>query len=180
MKKSLLLAGMLILLIVSAAAAQSPGKIDITIMSCTELVCDNQKDVFLVNEGAYIDYNSSVKEITYAATITFPDGTKYQTQFPNRITSNVTGNYTVEIIAWKEGYEEARASKVVQFVNELPQQENPPVLDWTRFLLFALAAGLTVFVVWGIYRRRKRSRTVSEKKEEKPETSQKKSRTRKS
>ena len=162
MKKSLILCGLLMLLAVSVAA-QSLGRMDITIMSCTELTCINQKDVFFVDEQAYIDYNSSVKEITYAATITFPDGTKYQTQFPNRIISNVTGNYTIDITVWKEGYEEARASKVVQFVDSPSNAGNPPVLDWERFLLFGLAAALTVFVAWGIYRRRK---PVPEKKAE--------------
>jgi hypothetical protein len=165
MKKSLLLCGLLILLAIPAAA-QPLGKMNITLMSCTELVCEHQKDFFLVNEGAYIDYNSSEKGISYSATLTYPEGERVQIAFPNRITSNVTGNYTVEITAWKEGFEEARTSKVVQFVNELPgeQVQNPPTVDWARILLFVLAAALTVFVAWGILRRR---RSVPEKAEKK-------------
>jgi hypothetical protein len=165
MKKSLLVLGMLIAL-PFLAAAQSPGTLDVKLMSCTELVCKHQKDIFLLNEGAYIDYNSSVKEISYAATLTNPDGTKYQISFPNRITSNVTGNYTVEITAWKEGYEETRTSKIVQFVDSYPKPENPPVLDWVP-LLALLAGFLTVFVAWRVYTHRKRQAGSGKKNERK-------------
>src|SRR4030042_5212656 len=76
----------------SADAFQPPSgqesqKINVTLMSCAELQCVNRKDIFLLNESAYLDYNSTVKEISYSATLTFPDGTEYQTNFPNRITS---------------------------------------------------------------------------------------------
>jgi hypothetical protein len=156
MKKSLLVvAAVLLTLPFFAAAQESLPKINITLMSCTELQCTNQKDVFFVNESAYIDYNSTVKEISYSAILTFPDGTKYQTAFPNRIISNVTGNYTIELIAWKEGYLDTSISKVIRFVEKQPASntENPPQVDLVRMLLVIIAAGFIIAVVWKITRR---------------------------
>ncbi|HJW96691.1 MAG TPA: hypothetical protein VJ485_00840, partial [archaeon] len=135
MKKSFMILGALLLMpviIVAIAAGQeSRGRINVTLMSCAELQCVNRKDIFLLNESAYLDYNSTVNEISYSATLTFPDGTEYQTNFPNRITSNVTGDYMVEMIVWKEGYEETHLSKVVRFVDSLSgpsgqEAQNPP------------------------------------------------------
>jgi hypothetical protein len=169
MKRTLMVSvAVLMALPLIAAAAM---RLDVNLMSCRELLCENATDVFLVGAGAYIDYNSSVRGISYWAQLTFPDGTKYQITFPNRITSNVTGNYTVEITAWKEGYDEFTGTKVVQFVDKLPESspqntQNPPVLDWQKFLLFVVAAVMTVLVVRRIYSRRKRP--VGKKAEAKP------------
>ncbi len=162
MKKYLLLAGALIAVLAIPFTVNAAMRLDVQLMSCRELLCTNRADVFLVGEGAYIDYNSSVKGITYWAQLTFPDGTKYQINFPNRVTSNVTGNYTVEMVAWKDGYDELTVTKAVQFVEKLPeaQVQNPPVLDWQKFLLFVVAAVLTVLVLWGVYSRRKRPEHV--------------------
>ena len=165
MKRFLALAVMLLVLPAMAAAALP--KLDLRLTSCRDLLCANSTDFFLVGEGAYIDYNSSVKGISYWAQLTFPDGTKYQITFPNRITSNVTGNYTVEVTAWKDGYDELTLTKVVQFVDKLPEQQvqNPPVLDWAAFLLSMLAGFLTVIVVWRLYMHWKKPKTSHEKKE---------------
>jgi hypothetical protein len=169
MKKSFLLFGVLIVLPLFVVAQESLPKIDITLMSCTELQCTNQKDVFSVNESAYLDYNSTVKEISYSAAITFPDGTKYQTTFPNRITSNVTGNYTVELIAWKEGYQDTSVSKIVQFVEKSsPASQNPMTINPVPVLAI-IAAALIVFALW-----RYSKKKSPERKEEKAGTSQKK------
>jgi len=147
--KSVVLLGALVFLMPAVfAAAQQLPKINITLMSCTELQCINQKDVFLVNESAYIDYNSSVKEIVYAVTITFPDGTRYQTQFPNRITSNITGNYTIELTAWKDGYQDATVSKIVQFVEKPSDSQNPMTINPVPILAIAAA----VLIVLGLWR----------------------------
>jgi hypothetical protein len=165
MKRFLALAVLLLVLPAMAAAALP---IDVRLTSCRDLLCVNSSDFFLPGEGAYIDYNSSVKEISYWAQITFPDGTKYQITFPNRITSNVTGNYTVEVIFWKDGYEETSLTKVVHFVDTLPgqQAQNPPVLDWAAFLLSMIAGVLTVLVVWRVYAHMKRLKPAPEKKED--------------
>jgi hypothetical protein len=173
MKKSFLLFGVLIVLPLFVVAQESLPKINITLMSCTELQCTNQKDVFSVNESAYLDYNSTVKEISYSAAITFPDGTKYQTTFPNRITSNATGNYTVELIAWKEGYLDTSVSKVVQFVDNssgTPVQ-NPMTINPVPVLAI-IAAALIVFALW----RYSKKKFTEKPKEEKAGTSQKKKR----
>lgn len=164
MKKLLAVVSILAVLPFIAAAAM---RLDFTLTSCRDLLCTNRTDTFLVGEGAYIDYNSSVKGISYWAQLAFPDGTKYQITFPNRITSNTTGNYTVEAVVWKDGYDELTVTKVVQFVDKLPEQQNPPILDWERFLLFAVAAVLTIFVVWRIFRRRPK-RAPGKKEETKP------------
>ena len=167
MRKYLLLASAVLLVLPFIAAAALP-KLDVVPTSCRDLLCTNRTDVFLVNESAYIDYNSSVKGISYWAQITFPDGTKYQLTFPNRITSNATGNYTVEIVAWKDGYEETAVTKVVQFVDKIPESkiENPPILDWQIFLLSMIAGVLTVLVVWRVYSRMKKPKPAPHKKEE--------------
>jgi len=153
MKKSLILAWALLAVLALPLIASAAMRLDVKLTSCRDLLCENSSDFFLPGEGAYIDYNSSVRGISYWAQLTFPDGTKYQITFPNRITSNVTGNYTVEIVAWKDGYDEMTLTKVVQFVDKLPEQQvqNPPVLDWARFLLSMLAGLLTVIVVWRLY-----------------------------
>ncbi len=158
MKKSLLLLGVLVVLPLFAAAQESQQKINVTLMSCTELLCTNKKDIFLVNESAYIDYNSSVKDIFYSAMLTFPDGSKYQIMLPNRITSNFTGNYTVELTVWKDGYEETKLTKVVQFAEKLPAPniENPPQVDLVRMLLVIVAAGFIIAVVWRLARRNRK------------------------
>jgi hypothetical protein len=52
-----------------------------------------------------------------------------------------------------------------------PGPQNPPVLDWPRFLLSMLAGVLTVLVVWRLYSRRKMVRP--EKKESKKKTGRK-------
>jgi len=161
MKKFLAFAAALAFL-PALAAAQEGGKINVTLLVCRELLCASKADLFLLNESAYIDYNSSVREISYSAIFTFPDGAKYQAMLPNRITTNMTGNYTIEFIAWKEGYEETRISKTIQFVEKMPEPANPATLDWVP-VLAALGAGLTVFVAWRVYSRRKKPR------EEKPE-----------
>ncbi len=151
MKPFFLIAGILIALPI-LIQAQSQGKVPVTIMSCTELECIHQKDVFFAGEGAYIDYNSTIKGISYAATLTHPDGTRQQIAFPNRITSNVTGNYTIDMTVWKEGYDETQASKIVQFVEV---RENPPVLDW---IPLAAVAGIAVvvFAAWRLSGRKKK------------------------
>jgi hypothetical protein len=143
-------------------------KLDVRLTSCRDLLCVNSSDFFLPGEGAYIDYNSSVKGISYWAQLTFPDGTNYQITFPNRITSNVTGNYTVEVAAWKDGYDELTLTKVVQFVDVMPEEQvqNPPVLDWTIFLLSMIAGVLTVLVVWRVYTHRKKPEPAPEAKEQ--------------
>jgi len=162
------LAFAVILSVMPAMAAAALPNLDLRLTSCRDLLCENATDVFLVGEGAYVDYNSTEKGISYWSQVTFPDGTKYQITFPNRITSNVTGNYTLDIVAWKEGYEETALTKVVQFVDTFPQEQsqNPPVLDWTIFLLSMIASVLTVLVVWEVYTHRKRPQPASETKEE--------------
>jgi len=157
MKKSLLLLGVLMALPLFVSA-QETRKLNITLMSCRELLCTNRADVFLLNESAYIDYNSSVKGISYAAMLTFPDGSKYQIMLPNRIASNFTGNYTVELTAWKDGYEETKLTKVVQFAEKLPASdiENPPQVDLVRLLQVIIAAGFVIAVVWRITRRNRK------------------------
>jgi len=162
MKKFLILA---VLLLVLPAIASAAMRLDVRLTSCRDLLCVNASDFFLPGEGAYIDYNSSIKGISYWAQITFPDGTKQQLQFPNRITSNTTGNYTVEMNVWKDGYDELTVTKVVQFVDALPQEQaqNPLVLDWT-WILIPLAGVLTALVVWRVYTHRKKPEPVSEAK----------------
>jgi len=157
MKKSLLLLGVLVVLPFFAAAQEKP-QLSVTLMSCRELLCTNRADIFLLNESAYIDYNSSVKGISYSAILTFPDGSKYQIMLPNRITSNFTGNYTVELTAWKDGYDETKLTKVVQFVEKLPAPniENPPQVDLVRMLLVIVAVGLIIAVVWRLARRNRK------------------------
>jgi len=154
MRKLLLAAFALLMALPLTGLAQEGGKIDVVLTSCRDLLCTNRTDVFLVGEGAYIDYNSSLKEISYSATLTFPNGTIYQITFPNRIISNVTGNYTVEMIAWKEGYEETRLSETVQFVDKLPGLENPLRLDWAPALVL-IGVALTAFVAWRVWAGRK-------------------------
>ncbi len=166
MKKSFMILGALLLMpviIVAIAAGQeSRGRINVTLMSCEELQCVNRKDIFLLNESAYLDYNSTVNEISYSATLTFPDGTEYQTNFPNRITSNVTGDYMVEMIVWKEGYEETHLSKVVRFVDSLSgpsgqEAQNPPRFEVIPILVFAVPVVL-VFVLWRYSKRKSRNK----------------------
>ena len=164
MRKFLLLAAAVLLVLPFIASAAM--RLDVTLTSCRDLLCANASDFFLTGEGAYIDYNSSVKGITYWAQLTFPDGTKQQLQFPNRITSNITGNYTVEIVAWKDGYDELTVTKVVQFVDKIPEPQNPPVLDWEIFLLSMIAGILTVLVVWRVYTRMKKPKPAPQKKED--------------
>jgi hypothetical protein len=169
MKKILAVVSIIAVMPFIAAAAM---RLDVKLTSCRDLLCTNATDFFLPGEGAYIDYNSSVKGISYWAQLTFPDGTKYQITFPNRITSNETGNYTVEMTVWKDGYDELTVSKVVQFVDSIPEEQvqgpentqNPPVLDWPIFLLSMLAGVLTVLVVWSLYSRRKRPKPAHDKK----------------
>jgi len=169
MKKSLLLAAVVLLALPFFVAGQETPRLDVTLMSCTELQCTNQKDVFFVNESAYIDYNSSVKGISYSAILAFPDGSKYQIMLPNRIISNVTGNYTVELIAWKDAYDETRVTKVVQFVEKQPASntENPPQVDLVRILLVIVAVGFIITVVWRITRRNRKSKKAGTSKEKK-------------
>ncbi|MEM5812104.1 MAG: hypothetical protein QXN71_03570 [Candidatus Aenigmatarchaeota archaeon] len=137
----------------------SAERVPVTLMSCRDLLCTNRTDTFLVNESAYIDYNSSIREISYSATLTFPDGTKYQITFPNRITSNATGNYTVEMTVWKEGYEETKLTKVVQFVERIPERrtENPYRVDIVPLITLVLSA-LIVFSLWKYSKRRQRQK----------------------
>jgi hypothetical protein len=160
--KSVILVGALVLLIPAAlAAAQELPKLNVTLMSCTELECVNQKDVFLVNESAYLDYNSTVKNISYSATITFPDGTRYQTTFPNRIISNITGNYTVDIIAWAEGYQDTTVSKEVRFAEKSsPASQNPVTINPVPLLAIAAA----IILVFGLWRYSKRGKPQTSKK----------------
>lgn len=167
MKKLIMLAGAIIAVIAITFTVKAEMKLDVQLMSCREITCENRTDFFLPGQGAYIDYNSSVRGITYWAQITFPDGSKQQLQFPNRITSNTTGNYTIEMTAWKDGYDELNVTKVIQFVDKLQEEQvqNPPVLDWQMLLLFALAAALTIFVVWSVYSHGKKP--AHEKKAEK-------------
>ena len=154
MRKAILLLG--VLLALPAFAAAQPGRLNVAILSCTNLTCEIQKDAFFLDEQAYIDYNASMTGISYAATLTFPDGTSYQTQFPNRITSNVSGNYTVEMTVWMEGYDDINVTKIVQFVDRpsAGQAQNPPAIDWV-WVLIPLAAVLTAFVGWRVYTHRK-------------------------
>ncbi len=151
MKPFMLLVALLLMPAITAAIAtgQDSQKINVTLMSCIELQCVNRKDVFLLNESAYLDYNSSVKEISYSATLTFPDGTKYQTNFPNRITSNVTGDYMVEMVVWKEGYEETHVSKIVRFVDSLsgPSDQNPPRFEVVPIVVIVIPI-ILVFTLW--------------------------------
>jgi hypothetical protein len=152
----------LALILPAMAAAQET--LNVEVMSCTELECINQKDTFLVGESAYIDYNASVKGISYSALITFPDGQIYQTAFPNRIISNVTGNYTVDIIAWKDD-QEARASHTIQFVESLPEPaaaQEPARLDWLPVILI-LGTFAVMLAVWK-FPKRKPSRKEPKKK----------------
>jgi hypothetical protein len=152
MKSFIVVAAVLLVLPFLAAAQENP-RLNITLMSCRELQCWNRADIFLLNESAYIDYNSSEKGISYYAFLTDPNGTKYPIIFPNRIISNTTGNYTVEITAWKEGYEERHISRVVQFVEKIPEPEiqKPARLDWIT-VLGVLAVALTLFVGWRVYK----------------------------
>jgi hypothetical protein len=159
MKISIVLFAALVLLMPALAAAQQLPKINMSLMSCTELECINQKDIFLVNENAYLDYNSTEKEISYSAVITLPDGTKYQTQFPNRIISNVTGNYTIELTAWKEGYQDTTVSKVVQFVEKPSSTGNPLAINPVPILAVAAA----IILVFGLWRYSKRKKSTKKK-----------------
>jgi len=147
-----------------AAAQVQAEKLNLTLMTCTELECINKKDVFLVNESAYLDYNSTVKEISFSATLTFPDGTKHQITFPNRVISNVTGTYTFEITAWKEGYEETTVTKNFQIVEKLPetQADNLPKLDWFPFAFIAVLVVL-IFASWRFHRRKSPKKPEGEK-----------------
>ncbi|MCX6814719.1 MAG: hypothetical protein NTY20_03670 [Candidatus Aenigmarchaeota archaeon] len=175
MKKSLLLVAAILMVLPFFAAAQEKPRLNITLMSCRELQCKNRADVFLVNESAYIDYNSTVKEISYSAILTFPDGTEYQILFPNRITSNVTGNYTVEIIAWKDGYEETSVSKIVPFVDNASVSQNSqnPITINPIPILAIIIAVLLVVGLWRYFRR-----TPEKHKGEKHKAAEKKSRNR--
>jgi hypothetical protein len=163
MRKSVILLVMAALLAMPLLAAaqnnESQGNLDVQIWSCTELECANRQDVFLVGQYAYIDYNSSVKGLIIAGSLKFPDGSSYQIMFPNRITSNTTGNFTIDLIAWKEGYNETFASKVIQFVDQLPASnttandtgpsavQNPPTFDVIPILAILVVA-LAAIGVW--------------------------------
>jgi hypothetical protein len=169
MKKSILLIAAVLLATPFLAAVQAQQSLDIKLMSCTEILCTSRKDVFLVGEYAYIDYNSSVKGLIVAGALRMPDGTSYQIMFPNRITSNTTGNFTVDLVAWKEGYQETMASKVVQFVDVLPDgnatgppaEQNPLRID----IVPVIAVIIALLIVLGAWRYSKRK--VHHKKESK-------------
>jgi hypothetical protein len=101
--------------------------------------------------------------------LTFPDDSKYQIMMPNRITSNTTGNYTVELTAWKDGYEETKLTKVIRFMEKQPASntENPPQVDLVRMLLVIVAAGFIIAVVWRITRRDRKPKKAETSKEKK-------------
>ncbi len=125
-------------------------KVNVTLMSCKDLLCTVQKGAFLLNESAYIDYNSSEKEITYSAVLTFPDGKSYQINFPNRVVSNETGKYIVNMTVWKDGFEETKVYKEFSFIDSSPQTpavENPPTLDIVPMLVIAIPI-VIVLALW--------------------------------
>lgn len=152
MKPFLVAAAILLALPVLAAAQEA---LDVKIMFCMERECVNQKDFFYAGEGAYIDYNSTLKGITYAAFLIHPDGTRQQITFANRVISNVTANYTIEMTVWKDGYNETKISRTLQFVEapSLPAQSNPPVLDWMPLAVVAGAA-VIAFAAWRVYKKK--------------------------
>jgi len=163
MKKSLLAFAVVLAALPFFAAAE---KVPVELMSCRELLCTNRADTFLVNESAYIDYNSSVRGISYSATLTFPDGNKYQIMLPNRIASNFTGNYTVELTAWKDGYEETKLTKVVRFVEKPSEPQNPITINPIPVLVVILIV-LIAIGSWRYLRIPERRKERKHKKEKK-------------
>ncbi|MBU0506851.1 hypothetical protein KJ708_12750 [bacterium] len=79
-------------------------KTKIRLLSCKTPSCSQKSKTFILRENIYLDYSSSIKDLSQTATLTYPDETTRSLTLPTSIKATQTGTYTLEVTASKESY----------------------------------------------------------------------------
>ena len=81
-----------------------PPSFKFRILTCQDQDCDEIKNVFVLGEIIYLDYDSEVVEPEAEGVLTLPDDTIKQITLPGLIEAEQIGTYDLEITASKENY----------------------------------------------------------------------------
>ena len=79
-------------------------EMNFSLKSCEKSNCEKYKKMYLKDDKVYIDYDSDVSDIAINATLTFPDKTTQQIQFPYSFKAKQLGTHTIEAEATKQGH----------------------------------------------------------------------------
>lgn len=82
----------------------SKKEMNFSLKSCEKSNCEKYKKMYLKDDKVYIDYDSDVSDIAINATLTFPDKTTQQIQFPYSFKAKQLGTHTIEAEATKQGH----------------------------------------------------------------------------
>ena len=77
---------------------------EFNILTCKNVNCSKQAKVFVLNEDIYLDYTSSVEDISVTVILLYPNKATQQLALPTSIKADQIGTYNLEITAIKEGY----------------------------------------------------------------------------
>jgi len=133
--------------------------INISVSSCKDVLCKQKSRYFLLNDNIFLEYNSSLKNISLEANLIYPDGTSEEITLPASIKAEQIGNHTVGVTASKQGYDTiTKTVKFTVFENEadIPKDKS----EW-NIVDIAIAASIAVGLLAGyLYWKRRENKKV--------------------
>jgi hypothetical protein len=126
--------------------------LQITPVICKEKDCTTNTKVFNQGEKIYFDYICSIENTSIKGTLTFPDSSTQQINFPSSIKANKIGTYKLEITATKEGYNDANSEEqfaVIKNSADIPyttEEEKSLISNLIKYIICSLL-GLAVLII---------------------------------
>jgi len=112
------------------------------------------KDVFLINEGIYIGYNTSVENLTITGLLIYPNNYTRNITLPYNFKANQTGSYKLSITAEKAGYKTMNQTVYFAVIGKKPfSKERREIGLKTWFILILLILIVTAAIIYKVKRR---------------------------
>jgi len=87
---------------------------------CKDSGCLRKTRVFVKDEEVFISYGSEVKGSSFSATLSLPDGSRSDVNLPISVRVNQVGVYTLDVSAFKKGYQGVNEKMKFAVIAEKP------------------------------------------------------------
>lgn len=110
---------------------QTNPAFDLNVLTCKDVDCNEQTRVFIKNDEIYLNYNSTIDDLTVIAIVTSPSGSSEQINLPGSFSADEVGSYSLQIGASKQGYENVLSYLELGVIAEEPNIGYTPVSELT-------------------------------------------------